>query len=232
MKTLNSTEEHALLLEQYAERVALSVMRGANFTQCLKINGLAPSIIVTTPKSQRLTLHGHDLSNERTWKKFILTQGQSVDLCRLVGVVEQLALRYRAWLLTCYTQRYQAISTQMERDWFEQVTQQVAVRKIMERKYEAFLYEQRESFADPWVAEEMTVLMRLNTMAGEIARTIYSTARQPIAAQRLVEQLYETHAAYLEKRSRKGRTPLPPLLPGTPMPLAFLPGKNGDRVNE
>src|SRR5450432_3943652 len=107
METLNFSEENALLLEQYAERMALAVMRGANFTQCLKINGLAPSIIVTTPKSQRLTLHGHDLSNERTWKKFLLTQGQSVDLCRLVDVVEQLALQYRTWLLTCYTQRYQ-----------------------------------------------------------------------------------------------------------------------------
>jgi hypothetical protein len=232
METLNSIEENTLLLEQYAERMALSVMRGANFTQCLKINGLAPSIIVTTPKSQRLTLHGHDLSNERTWKKFLLTQDQSVDRCHLVGVVEQLPLRYRAWLLTCYTQRYQAISTQVERDWFEQVTLFVVIRKIMERKYEAFLYEQRESFADLWVAEEITVLMRLNAMASEIVRTIHCTTKQPIVAQRLVEQLYETHAAYLEKRSRKVRTLLPPLLPGTSMPLAFLPGKNGDKVDE
>lgn len=222
METLNSSEENALLLEQYAERMALSVMRGANFTQCLKINGLAPSIIVTTPKSQRLTLHGHDLSNERTWKKFLLTQGQSVDLCHLVGVVEQLALRYRAWLLTCYTQRYQAISTQAERDWFEQVTLFVVIRKIMERKYEAFLYEQRESFADPWVAEEMTVLMRIHMMTNEIASTLYRLVKQPGIAQHFIEQLYETHAAHLEKRPQRTRTLLAPLPLETMMPLAFL----------
>jgi hypothetical protein len=222
METNNFIEENALLLEQYAERMAFSVMRGANFTQCLKINGLAPSIIVTTPKSQRLTLHGHDLSNERTWKKFILTQGQSVDLCRLVGVVEQLALRYRAWLLTCYTQRYQAISTQMERDWFEQVTQQVAVRKIMERKYEAFLYEQRETFADPWVVEEMIMLTRINMMTNEIASALYRLIKQPGMAQNLIEHLYETHAAHLAKRPQQPRTQLALLPPETIMPLAFL----------
>jgi hypothetical protein len=222
METLNAIEENALLLEQYAERMALSVMRGANFTQCLKINGLASSITVMTPKSQRLTLHGHDLSNERTWKKFLLTQGQSVDLCHLVGMVEQLALHYRTWLLTCYTQRYQAISNPMERDWFEQVTQLVVVRKIMERKYEAFLYEQRESFADLWVAEEMTMLMRINMMTNEIASTLYRIVKQPGLAQHFIEQLYETHATYIEKRPQRARTLLAPLPPETMMPLAFL----------
>ena len=123
-----------------------------------------------------------------------------MDLCHLVGVVEQLALRYRAWLLTCYTQRYQAISTQTEREWFEQVTQLVVVRKIMERKYEAFLYEQRESFADLWVAEEMTMLMRIHMMTNEIASTLYRLVKQPGMAQHFIEQLYETHAAHLEKR--------------------------------
>ena len=113
-----------------------------------------------TPKGQQFILQGHDLSNERTWKKFLLTQRQPVDLCHLIGVVEPLARRYRVWLQTCYAQRYQAITTQAEQDWFEQVTQLVVVRKIMERKYEAFVYEHGESFADPWVAEEMTVFMR------------------------------------------------------------------------
>jgi hypothetical protein len=226
MKTLNLTGEDTLLLEQYAERVALLVVRGANFTQCLKINELAPSITIVTPKSQHLTLYGRDLSNERTWKKFLLTQGQSADLCHLVGVVVQLALRYRGWLLTCYTQRYQAISTQTEQDWFEQVTQLVVVRKIMERKYEAFVYEQCESFADPWVAEEMTVLMRINMMTNEVANTLYRLVKQPGMAQHFIEQLYETHVAHLEKRPQRVRTQLAPLPLGTMMPLAFLIRKN------
>jgi hypothetical protein len=229
MKTLNSTEEQTLLLEQYAERMALAIMRGANFTQCLKINGLAPSITVVTPKGQHLTLHGRDLSNERTWKKFLLAQGQSLDLCRLVGVVEQLALRYRIWLLTGYTQRYQAISTQAEREWFEQVTQMVVARKIMERKYEAFVYEQRETFADLWVIEEMVVLTRFNMMTNEIACTLYRLVKQPGMAHQFIEQLYEIHAAHLAKRPQQPRTQLAPLPLGTMMPLAFLSmGRKGE----
>jgi hypothetical protein len=229
MKTLNSTEEQTQLLEQYAERMALSVIYGANFTQCLKIDGMAPSITIVTPKGQYLTLHGRDLSNERTWKKFLLTQSQSVDLCQLVGVVEPLARRYRVWLQTCYAQRYQAISTQAEREWFEQVTQLVVVRKIMERKYEAFLYEQRESFADPWVAEEMQVLMRINMMTNEIASTLYRLIKHPGMAHHYIEQLYEVHATYLEKRPQRVRTPLAPLPLGTMMPLTFLSmGKQGE----
>ncbi len=226
MKTTNTTEENALLLEQYAERMALSVMYSANFTQCLKINGLAPSITIITPKGQHLTLHGRDLSNERTWKKFLLTQGQPLDLLHLIGVVDQLALRYRAWLLTCYTQRYQAISKQAEREWFEQVTQLVIVHKIMERKYEAFIYEQCASFADPWVAEEMMVFMRINMMTREIASTLYRLVKQPGMAQQFIEQLYETHAAYLAKRPQRARTQLAPLPSGKMMPLAFLIRKN------
>jgi hypothetical protein len=217
MTTLNSTEEQMLLLEQHAERMALAVMRGTNFTQCLKINGLALSITVVTPKSQHLTLHGRDLSNERTWKKFLLTQGQSLDLCRLIGVVDQLALRYRIWLLTGYTQRYQAISTQVEREWFEQVTQMVVARK-----YEAFLYEQRETFADPWVVEEMIMLTRINMMTNEIASALYRLIKQPGMAQNLIEHLYETHAAHLAKRPQQPRTQLALLPPETIMPLAFL----------
>jgi hypothetical protein len=227
MKTFNTTEENTQLLEQYAERMALSVISGANFTQCLKINGLAPLITIVTPKGQHLTLHGRDLCNERTWKKFLLTQGQSLDLLQLIGVVDQLALRYRGWLLTCYTQRYQAISTPTEREWFEQVTQLVIVHKIMERKYEAFVYEQCDSFADPWVAEEMTVLMRINMMTREIASTLYRLVKQPGMAQQFIEQLYETHAAYLEKRPQRARRQLAPLPPGTMMPLAFLSNQEG-----
>lgn len=227
MKTFNSTEEQTLLLEQHAERMALAIMRGANFTQCLKINGLAPSITVVTPKSQHLTLHGRDLSNERTWKKFLLTQGQALDLCHLVGVVDQLALRYRIWLLTGYTQRYQAISTQAGREWFEQVTQVVVARKIMERKYEAFLYEQRETFADSWVVEEMIMLMRINMLTNEIASALYRLVKQPGMAQHFIEHLYEIHAAHLERRPQQPRTQLAPLPSGTIMPLAFLSVQEG-----
>ncbi len=221
MKTTVWTEEQ-ILFEQHAERAALSIVRGANFTQCLIINGLVPSMTVMTPTSRQFTIHGRDLFDDRTWKKFLSSQDLAVEQCRLTGVVDPLAKGYRSWLLTSYTSRYQALSTQTELTWFEQVTLLVTIRKIMEDKYARFVREQREAFADPWVAEEMSVLMRLNTMASEIAKSIHHIVRQKDAAQVLLEQLYETHAAHLEQRSLRARTPLPALPPGTAMPLLGL----------
>lgn len=66
MKTAIWTEEQ-MLLEQYAERAAISIVRGANFTKCLTINGLAPSITVMIHTSRQITIHERDLFNERTW---------------------------------------------------------------------------------------------------------------------------------------------------------------------
>src|SRR5450432_1505290 len=121
MQTTVWTEDQ-ILLEQYAERAALSVVRGANFTQCLTINELAPSITVMTPTSQQVTIHGRDLFDERTWKKFLNSQGHAVEQSCLTGAVDLLVTGYRSWLLTNHTSRYQALSTQDELAWFEQVT--------------------------------------------------------------------------------------------------------------
>jgi hypothetical protein len=221
MKTSLLTEEQRLL-EQHAERAALSIVRGANFTQCLTINGLAPSITVMTPTNQPFTLHGRDLFDERTWQKFLRTQEQLAEPRRLIKHVEPLVKGYRSWLLTSYTPRYQTLAAQTELDWFEQVTLLVIVRKIMEDKYARLISQQRDAFTDPWVAEEMSVLMRLNSMASEIAKSIHHIVKQKEAAQSLLEQLYKTHAAYLEHRSLHTQTPLPALPPGTTMPLLRL----------
>jgi hypothetical protein len=221
MKTMIWTEEQ-ILLEQYAERAALSVVRGANFTQCLTINGLAPAITVITSTSRPVTIHGRDLFDERAWQKFLSSQNHTSEQSRLTGTVDLLVKEYRSWLLTSYTSRYQALSTQSELAWFEQVTLLVIVRKIMEGKYAQFVREQRDAFADPWVAEEMSILMRLNTMASEIAKSIHHIVKKKEVAQPLLDQLYETHAMHLENRPRQARTPLPALPPGVALPLLRL----------
>ena len=221
MKISLLTEEQRLL-EQHAERATLSIVRGANFTQCLTINGLAPSITVMTPTNQPFTLHGRDVFDERTWQKFLRTQEQLAEPRRLIEHVEPLVKGYRAWLLTRYTTRYQALSTDKELAWFEQVTLLVIVRKIMEDKYTRLVRQQSDAFADPWVAEEMSILMRLNTMASEIAKSIHHIVKQKDVAQPLLDQLYKTHAAYLEQRSLHEQTPLPAVPPGTTMPLLKL----------
>jgi hypothetical protein len=97
MQTTVWTEEQ-ILLEQYAERAALSVVRGANFTQCLTINELAPSITVMTPTSRQVTIHGRDLFDERTWQKFLSTQGYPIEQSRLTGTIDSLVKEYRSWL--------------------------------------------------------------------------------------------------------------------------------------
>ena len=168
--------EEQILLEQYAERAALLVVRGANFTQCMTINGLAPSITVMMPTSRQVTIHGRDLFNERTWKKFLSTQDHTLELSRLTGTGDSLVKGYRSWLLTSYTSRYQALSTQSELEWFEQVTVLVIVRKIMEGKYAQFVREQRDAFADPWVAEEMSI--HAPECHGQRDRQINSSYRQ------------------------------------------------------
>lgn len=95
----------------------------------------------------------------------------------MTETVDLLVKGYRSWLVNSHTSRYQALSTQGELSWFEQVTLLVIVRKIMESKYAQFVREQCDAFADPWVAEEMSVLMRLNA-ASEIVKSIHHIVEQ------------------------------------------------------
>lgn len=221
-----SPQAEARLLEQYAERQALSVLRGANFTQCLTLHRIAPDLEVVDPRGNTRTIHGKDLFDERTWQKFLASLPHPINLLSLTRSAEPLVKLYRTWLLTKYTQRYRWLTTSAQLHWFEQVTALVVVRKLMEAKHHAYTYQQEDAFADPWVALEMGMLIALNTMSSEIAKAIHHIVKQPDEAKDLVEHLFDVQATRLRHRPqqiREALPPLPPLPEGAALPLALLP---------
>src|SRR6266849_221557 len=213
-----------LVLEKYAERRALAWLRGANFTHCLRINDIPTSISVTDAKGNIYTIRGSDLYDERTWKKFIGIGSSDVDLCQLTDTVDFLVKRYRTWLLTEHTERYRAINSDSDLAWFEQVAGLVVVRRIMEKKHEAYYCQNREVFADPWIAAEMNTLIMLNDIAREIAKAVHHIVENPEQAEQLIEQAYDVCYNRIQNRPQLLREVLPPLPAGTPTPLALLSG--------
>ena len=223
--TQEQSEER--ILEQYAERQALSAVRGANFTQCLALHQLPADLELVDPRGRSFLLHGKDLCNERTWNKFLASLAHPVNLLSLTQNAEPLARLYRTWLITKYTQRYRWLSTPAHIHWFEQVTALAVIRKVMEAKHHAWTYEQNEhAFADAWCATEMSNLMVLSAMTAEIARAIHHIVKQPEQAKEMIEQLFDTQATRLRESPSQMRQPLPPLPPlpeGVALPQALLP---------
>jgi hypothetical protein len=215
------------LLERYAERQALSVLRAANFTHCLLQNHLAAEIEVRDARGNPLTLRGKDLYNEVAWRKFLSTTPiTSRLLCSLIEGTEEITRRFRSFLLTAYTPRYRSLVHQDQLVWFRQVTRLVVVRRIMETKYEQSVLLQREIFADAWVGSEMRRLMALNTLASEIAKAIHHIVKAPREhATDLIEQLYHVHARQVLSHIHQQASPLPPLPAGTLSPGLFLAGE-------
>jgi hypothetical protein len=212
------------VLEKHAERRALAYLRGANFTHCLRINDIAPSIDIVDAKGNKITIRGSDIFDERTWKKFLSSTNQESDLCRLTDVVDGLVRQYRTWLLTEHTKRYQSISSESDLAWFEKVAGMVVVRRILEKKYEVYHCQGLQVFADPWIAVEMSTIMTLNAMAKEIAKAVHHIVKNPDDAQKLVEQVYDIHYNRIQNREQVLREVLPALPAGASMPLALLSG--------
>jgi hypothetical protein len=209
-----SQEQEALLLERYAERVALTMRRAPNFTQCLNAQHVAEEIVILSKRGKPLTLHGKDLSHEGTWRKFLAyAEFPASTLCSLVEGTELLTRRYRSWLLTSYTRRYKQIVQPAHLTWFHQVTRLAVIWHIMEAKA------QHTAFADPWVAQEMEVLHTLGVLATEVAKAIHHITKEPREeAAFLIEHLYHVHADRLT-HPRLAPPPLPALPQGVHPPL-------------
>ncbi|GHO61397.1 hypothetical protein KSC_002890 [Ktedonobacter sp. SOSP1-52] len=225
--SIDQGNTEALLLEQHAERQALSAVRGANFTQCLTLHHLAADLELVDPRGRPHLMHGKDLFDERTWTKFLASLQHPMNILSLTQSAEPLVKLYRTWLLTKYTQRYRWLSTPTQIQWFEQVTALVILRKVMEAKHHAWTYQQDEhAFADSWCAMEMRHLMTLNSMTTEIAKAIHHIVRQPEQAKEMIEHLFDIQATRLLDRPVPLRHPLPSLPPlpeGVALPQAILP---------
>jgi hypothetical protein len=202
MSTLSLTDALRLLaLEQQAEQWALTVLRGTTFTDCLKMNGLAPTWEVVTLEGKTITIRGSDIYDSRTWKKFLAHANQGELLFQLTEVRERLAEQYKVWLLKEHTARYRVLSAEADLVWFERVVILAVTRHIMEQKYDAYVTKGQETFADPRTAIEMGKLLALNAIAKETARLVHHIVKEPAQAHHLIELFYEENYRQLQARS-------------------------------
>lgn len=225
-----------MLRESHEERAALSLLRGANFTHCLRLNGMPVSIDVIGSKGETITIRGSDIYNKTAWDKFVAAKAQNVDLCRLTDTIAPLAKQYKTWLMTEYTSRYRSIALESDLIWLEQVACLVVARRIMETKYETTIKTGQACFADDWAFVEMSTLLALNEAAKEFAMAIHHNYEgykkheddpEKIhlleeKALELIEAVYTKHYNCIQNRPMVLRDPLPPLPAGTPTPLAML----------
>ncbi len=171
--------------EQRAEQWALTVLCGASFADCLRFGRLAPAIEVSTPKGKTMTIHGSDIYNHRTWKKFLASVNQEEPICQLTDVREELAGQYKTWLLQEHTARYRALSTEADLAWFERVVILAVTRHIMEDKYEAYTTKGLKTFIDLQAAIEMSRLLVLNDIARDIPPVSASRSQEQPGPERL-----------------------------------------------
>src|SRR6266436_6569868 len=200
--------------EKRAEQWALTVLRGTTFSDCLKLNGLAPTLEVLMPGEKTITIRGSDIYDSRTWSKFLANINQKECIYQLTDAGEHVAEQYQVWLLNEHTVRYRALSTEADLAWFERVVTLAVTRHIMEQKYEAYTTKGLETFADPRVAIEMGNLLILNHVL-----------KEPAQARQLIEQFYEEHYRQMQARSLVMREPSPVLPPETTPPFALLTQK-------
>lgn len=219
--TLIADSQRLLNTEKRAEQWALTVLRGTTFTDCLKINGLAPMCEIATPGEKPVTIRGSDIYDSRTWKKFLASIHQEERIYQLTDVAENLARQYKLWLLNEHTTRYRALSAADDLAWLECVVTLAVARHIMEQKYEAYTTQGLETFADPRVAIEMGNLMMLNHLVKEAARLVHHIVKEPAQARQLIEQFYEEHDRQMRTRSLGLREQPPVLPPGTPPPFVL-----------
>jgi hypothetical protein len=225
----SSIDGHLLLRERAAEHQAMLVIGSVSFSDCLRKFALAPAIEIATPDGDTLLIRGSDLSDKRTWHKFLTTRAPEEGVYQLTDVGERLAVQYKAWLLKEHTKRYRLISSEAHLRWFERVVCLVVIQHIMRRKYELYALEGRATFADPWVAVEMSSLLLRNELVKESARLIHHIVQDPDAAQQLIEQLYELHASRVQARPVMYREPLPALPAGITPAFGLLLDVKGER---
>ena len=211
--------------EKRAEQWALTVLRGTTFTDCLKFNGLAPRLEVSTPGEKTITIRGSDIYDSRTWSKFLASINQKECIYHLTDAGEHVAEQYRAWLLNEHTARYRALSTEADLAWFERVVTLAVTRHIMEQKYEAYTTKGLETFADPRVGIEMGNLLLLNHVVKETARLVHHIVKEPAQARQLIEQFYEEHYRQMQARSLVMREPSSAPPPEITPPFALLTQK-------
>lgn len=211
--------------EQLAEQRALTVLCGTSFADCLRFNGLAPAIEISTPKGKTMTIHGSDIYNHRTWKKFLASIHQEEPIYQLTEVREELAGQYKTWLLQEHTARYHALSTEADLAWLERVIMLAVTRHIMEDKYAFYTTKGLKTFIDLQAPNEMSKLLALNQIARDIPRSVHHVVKEPARAREIIALFYEEHYRQFQIHSPIMNEPDPFLPEETPPPFTLLPEK-------
>jgi hypothetical protein len=223
--------QQLLHAEQQAEQQALTALRGASFQDCLVIHGIAPAREASTLKGRAVTLRGSDIYDQRTWKKFLTSINQAEAVLQHTGMREGLIRHYITWLLHEHTERYRALSHEVELAWLEQVVTLAVTRRIMEQKYEAYAMQGLPAFANPQIAHAVGQVLLLNCLGKEAARLIHHIVKEPEQARLLIAQFYEENERQMQARSLLPPGSLPALQAGDDSPLA-LPMREEEKHHE
>ncbi len=201
-----------LIREREAEWEALPLMLSANFKQVLDMANIPPELVIQHPGVEPIKLKCGQISNERTWKKFLASTGQQSAPRKLIGVGEKLAVLYKQWFLTDFTPRYRIIKAEADLAWLEQVVTIAVKRFVMVNKYEAYMCQQPQAFASPLVAIAMMILMKLRDLEEETPRMIHHIVKEP----ELREELMKEHLDEFKQVLQEGW----PLMLELPPPLS------------
>ncbi|HEU5383833.1 MAG TPA: hypothetical protein VFV38_51190 [Ktedonobacteraceae bacterium] len=180
-------------IERYAERVALFQVRGVSFSHCLTLAHIQTDLVVTGEMGERLTFHGKDVVNQKTWMRFV--REKEVHLEWFSYQVGAIAADYARWLRKEYTHRYRALESNEATDWLKQVARLAVLWHMMEDKYKS------HRFLDAWVESEMGKLLLLRDFCREMARAVHHAIKDQEQAVALLEQAYERSLALIEDRT-------------------------------
>jgi hypothetical protein len=215
-------------LEAYLERWALSICLPTTFVQCLLAHGLEPAIQWTTAKGKLVTIHGSDIADKGTWKKFLASipaEGTAFSLSKDGPV---LAEWYFNWLLSEHTPRYQGITSPAHRVWLKQVTALAVVRFLTWHKYERYVRGEREALADPWVANQLHQLHLLREASRDLPRLVHHILDDPQHEQQLIERFFSALDAQVQEHTLVLPEALPQLPDGVSHPFLLLAAGKGD----
>ena len=199
--------------EKQAEYRALSVLRGATFTDCLRLNEIAPTIQVVTARGKTLTVRGSDIYDHHTWHTFLVATSQEGEHYHLSEHGEPLATSYQTWLLTQHTERYRAIASKEDLAWLGRVVLLAVTRHIMEQKYAAYTTRGLQTFADLRVAIEMGNILLLNTVMKDAARLIHHIVKKPDQMQQIMKLFFDELFGQMQQRPLLSESTISGLIP-------------------
>jgi hypothetical protein len=212
--------ENDALKERHAERKALEICRSATFSQCLKDYGVTPTTTVKSSKGISIIVRGIDIYAIRK-RLFELVDFEDSEY-PLSSLGEHVVDACEHWLLHEYTGRYRLLVSPAQRQWLRSVLILVVVRYIMERKYERYSKEGRQTFSDAWVCSEMGRLTILHSLPGQLAQLVHHIQRDPEQAQSLIDEMYNQTDLRMKACLFANPDPLPPLPADAHVPLALL----------